>query len=166
MRIELKGYEQTDTRHIVDLFIEREQGKYNNLPQTVEFLNSEVEGLTKDQVVTKAWLQVKPTALLVFNRVWECRNSPQQPVIEDIPEYDENGNIVWGERVDKTPINEDCLESAVSPLAEVENPIGFEIVELPTIETPVETPQPNLLQEIENLKMLVAELGLMVGGGL
>lgn len=117
MRIVLKSFEN----NAVALFVEREKGKYNNFDQTVQFNQFEIDGLTKDQIVTKAWLLVKPNALLTFDRVWQCR------------------------------VDEDAESTAISPFYEVDNPVGFKIVELP----PPPPPQPS---EVDVLKDTLAQL--------
>lgn len=106
MKITNKGIIQTANGVNVELFIEREGGKYNNVGLFVELRNSEIEGYTQDQIVTKAWHREKWRAIQVFDRVWECR------------------------------ADEDALETAIAPADEADNPVDFQIIELPVVEIP------------------------------
>lgn len=55
-----KGYE---------LFIEREKGIYNNCNLSVDLSQTDVHGLTDNEIKTLAWLRVKPIAIRVFEEI-------------------------------------------------------------------------------------------------
>lgn len=124
MRVELLSI----NNGIVELKINRVMGKPNTVTIPVEI---DPTGLTENQKATKAWEQIEPTVLLMFSRVWDARETPHVSVFNDVPEFDEDGNIIWAERLDNTPINEDTLDWAVSPYDEPVEAEGFEFEDLP-----------------------------------
>ncbi len=77
-------YAKTD---MIEFFVERENGTYNNCNLTSTLSPHEIEGLTQEQVNQLAWDKVKHIAYRVFSQI-EPLNEPENFIgfeVESLP---------------------------------------------------------------------------------
>lgn len=69
MKIIIRSDTVIQDDRIIEYLIEREQGQYNNIVETVILPISELVGLSEDEIKTLGYLKIKPTAVRVFAEI-------------------------------------------------------------------------------------------------
>lgn len=79
MKITIKRDKVIDSNRTLEYLIEREQGTYNNIVESVTFNSAEISGMTEDEIKTFGYIKLKSLAKRVFEAI-EILNEPDNPV--------------------------------------------------------------------------------------
>lgn len=110
MKITIKDMKEVDDNYLIEYLVEKEEGVYNNIVETILIPISETNDMDDDEVLTLGYDRIKQLAIRVFSAI----------------EYNDEDDNPVGFKIKRKPIPEptvyvpDPLESLVPSFMELE----------------------------------------------